>query len=203
MSESFRKMIRLAVIIFLSATVGILLGQFVSNYEMRFMLSREYCGDVSGIEIYAVGNVDRENFVKHLEMLVDAPEQLTECCDRMYFTGTDLEIPAHDSGLGDALGLTQDRMICISTRSFSTYVVFHELFHAYDNVHGTLSETAEFLQLYSENERAVPVFASHRSAYAAEFFAQAGALYLLMPMELSFSAPGLYEYYNNMLNIYN
>jgi hypothetical protein len=200
MSDSFKKIIRLGVIIFLSAAIGIILGQFVSNYELRFMFSREYCGEIGGIDLYAAGNVDRGNFVQHLEMLVKAPEELTECCDRIYFTGVGIEIPSGDSGLGNALGLTQDRTIYISTESFSSYVVFHELFHAYDNAHGTLSGTAEFLKLYSENSRIMPVFAAHSSAYPAEFFAQVGAMYLLMPTELSVAAPDVFDYYDKTLS---
>ena len=198
MSDTFKKMIRLAVIIFLSAAIGILLGQFVSNYELRFMLAREYCGEVGGIELYAAGNIDRGNFVKHLEMLVKAPAELTDCCDKMYFTGVDVEIPAGDSGLGNALGLTQDRTIYISTASFSSYVVFHELFHAYDNAHGSLSETSEFMNLYHDNSRIMPVFAANSSAYPSEFFAQVGAMYLLMPYELSVAAPDVFDYYEKL-----
>ena len=199
MSDSFKKIIGIGAIIFISALIGILLGQFFCNYEMRYMFGREYCGDVSGIEIYAAGEVDRDNFRKHLEMLVKAPGKLTECCDRIYFTGNGLDIPGSDSGLGSALGMTQDRTIYISTESYSSYVVFHELFHAYDNTHERLSESAEFIRLYAENDRVMPVFAARSEDYASEFFAQVGAMYLLMPFELSVSAPDLFEYYDSTL----
>lgn len=199
MSDSFKKIIGIGAIILVSALVGILLGQLFCNYEMRYMFAREYCGDVNGIEIYAAGEIDRDNFVKHLEMLVDAPEKLTECCDKIYFTGSSLGVPASDSGLGNALGLTQDRTIYISTESFSSYVVYHELFHAFDNANDRLSDTTEFVKLYAENDRIMPVFAAHSDEYAAEFFAQVGAMYLLMPFELSVSAPELYDYYDSTL----
>ena len=199
MSDTFKKVIGIGAIVFLSALIGILLGQFFGNYETRYMFAREYCGDVNGIEIYAAGEIDRDNFVKHLEMLVKAPEKLTNCCEKMYFTGSGLDIPTSDSGLGSALGLTQDRTIYISTQSFSSYVVYHELFHAFDNQNDRLSETAEFTKLYAENERIMPVFAAHSEEYAAEFFAQVGAMYLLMPFELSVAAPDLYDYYDSTL----
>ena len=199
MSDSFKKIIKIAAIIFISAAVGIMIGQFFFNYEMRYMFAREYCGDVNGIEIYAAGKIDRENFVKHLEMLAKAPEKLTECCDKMYFTGNGLDIPESDAGLGNALGLTQDRTIFISTESFSSYVVLHELFHAFDNANDRLSETYEFLKLYKEKSRIMPVFTANSDDYAAEFFAQVGAMYLLMPYELSISAPDIYDYYDKKL----
>ena len=200
MSETVKKGLRLIAIIVVSAAIGILLGQLVTNYELKFMMSREYLGEYCGIEVYRTGDVNEENLERHFEMLAKAPEQLAECCDRLYFTGSELELPAYDGGLGDALGLTQNRTVYISTESFSSYVVFHELFHAYDNAHGELSANSpEFESAYYANKRVIPVFASHSSAYASEFFAQAGAMYLLIPQELSVAAPETYEYFNTVL----
>lgn len=195
MSETAGKVIRIAVLVIVSAAVGILLGQLVSNYELRFMMSREYLGEVNGVEIYSAGKVNEDNLELHRQMLMKAPEKLTECCDRIYFTGSDLELPASDS----ALGLTQNRTIFVSTESFSSYVVFHELFHAYDNAHGELSAKPEFGDLYELEKGAFPVFARYSSAYPSEFFAQAGALYLIMPTELSIAAPEVYEYFDDAL----
>ena len=191
MSSSVKTVLRLGV--------GIILGQLVSSYELRYMLSREYYGEINGIEVYRTGDVNEDNLALHTEMLKNAPEQLTECCDRIYFTGTDLELPIHDAGLGNALGLTQGGTVYISTASFSSYVVYHELFHAFDNARGIISSSDEFTRLYEENKRFLPVYASNDGAYESEFFAQAGALYLIMPRELSVAAPGLYKYYDETL----
>lgn len=195
-----KRAVKFAVIVIAAALIGVFFGQLVSNYEMRFMLSRKYQGSYKGIEIYTSGLLDEENFLAHIQMLGSAPDRLVECCDRLYFTGTDLELPGNDAGLGSALGLTQNRTVYISTESFSSYVVYHELFHAYDNTHGSpLSSSDEFVKLYAANRRIIPVFATDSSAYTAEFFAQAGAMYLLMPSELKISAPDLYDYYNDTL----
>ena len=188
---------KFAAVIAAAVTIGVLLGHLVSNYEMRFMLSRKYHGTYKGIEVYSSGTLDEQNFRSHAEMLGKAPDKLTECCDRMYFTGSDLDLPGNDAGLGAALGLTQNRTVYISTQSYSSYVVFHELFHAYDNTHGNpLSSSEEFMKLYAANRRVIPVFAADSAAYSAEFFAQAGALYLLMPDELEIAAPDLFKYYD-------
>lgn len=192
-----KRALKFAAVVIAAVAIGIFFGHLVSNYEMRFMLSRKYQGTYKGIEIYTSGLLDEQNFISHAEMLGSAPDKLTECCDRLYFTGTDLDLPGSDAGFGSALGLTQDRTVYISTQSFSSYVVYHELFHAYDNTHGDpLSSSREFMQLYADNHRVIPVFAADSSAYAAEFFAQAGAMYLLMPDELQIAAPDLYEYYD-------
>ena len=197
-----KRAFKFAAVIIAAVVIGVFLGHLVSNYEMRFMLSRKYQGTYKGIEIYTSGLLDEQNFRSHAEMLGNAPDKLTECCERMYFTGTDLDLPGTDDGLGSALGLTQDKTIYISTQSFSSYVVFHELFHAYDNTHGSpLSSSPEFLRLYAANRRVITVFASDSSAYTAEFFAQAGAMYLLMPDELHMAAPDLYKYYDETLGV--
>ena len=195
-----KQAVKFAAVVIAAAVIGILIGHLVSNYEMRFMLSRKYQGTYKGIEVYTSGLLDEQNFRAHAQMLGTAPDKLTECCDRLYFTGTDLELPGYDAGLGSALGLTQNRTVYISTESFSSYVVYHELFHAYDNTHGSpLSSSDEFMKLYASNRRVIPVFAADSSAYLSEFFAQAGAMYLLMPAELKYSAPDLYDYYDETL----
>lgn len=188
---------KFGAVVAVAVIIGVFLGHLVSNYEMRFMMSRKYHGTYKGIEVYSSGLLDDENFILHAEMLGKAPDKLIECCDRMYFTGSDLDLPGNDTGLGSALGLTQNRTVYISTQSYSSYVVFHELFHAYDNTHGDpLSSSEEFMKLYAANRHVIPVFASDSSAYPAEFFAQAGAMYLLMPDELQIAAPDLYNYYD-------
>ncbi|MBP3855517.1 MAG: hypothetical protein IK990_07910 [Ruminiclostridium sp.] len=200
MNENAGKAIRLIVIIAVSATIGIILGHLVSNYELRFMISREYRGEVNGVEIYCAGDVNEDNLALHELMLERAPSKLAECCERIYFTGEDPGLPAADAGIGTALGLTQDRTVYISTQDFSTYVVFHELFHAYDNANGEISSNSvPFIRAYNANRGSIPVFASHTSAYPSEFFAQAGAMYLLIPDKLEISAPETYKFFSETL----
>ena len=197
------KAIRLAVIILVSAIIGIILGHFVSNYEMRFMLDRKFCGTYRGIEVYKVGQIDVDNFKDHAYMLSLAPDELAEACERMYFTGTDLEIPSNDSGINAALGLTQNRTVYISTRTFGADVLFHELFHAYDNYKGMLSQNdLDFISAFNEERRRIFTAVVDPTQESAEFFAQCGAVYLLSPNELETKAPKTYYYFNRLLGIY-
>ncbi len=200
MSDSVKKVVRLSLIIIVSAFIGILFGQLVSSYELRFMLSREYLGEYRGIEIYTAGSVNEENMKLHLQVLKEAPEQLTKCVERIYFTGTDLELPVQDSGMGKALGLTQGQTVYLSTESFGSYVALHEMFHAYDYVHGDLSENSvRFQRVYERGKNVIPIFAPNVGAYPAEFFAQAGAMCITMPFEMSIAAPEVYEYFTELL----
>ena len=199
MNENVEKVIKLSVVILVSALIGVLLGQLVSNYELRYMFSREYCGEYKNVEIYKTKNADEGIMSEHKEMLALAPDKLLEGCERIYFTGSDIEVPVFDEGLGDALGLTIGRTIYISTKNFGSYVLLHELFHAYDNANGDISENSPaFLRAYRANKRAIPVYASHSDDYPAEYFAQAGAMYLLIPQELSVAAPETYEYFSEL-----
>lgn len=200
MSDTLKKVLKLSALIIVSAFIGVMLGQFMSNYEMRFSFSRRYIGNYRGIDIYETGDINEENMRMHLQMLSDAPEELAECTDRLYFIGTDVALPVNDEELGDVLGLTQGSTVYISTSSFSAYVVFHELFHAYDSAHGDISENSrEFREIYANAGHTVPVFAAYSSDYPAEFFAQAGAMCLVMPFEMSRAAPSVYEYYSELL----
>lgn len=198
-----RRGIRLAVIILIAAAVGIILGHLVSSYELRFMLNREYCGTYRGVDIYKSGMLDTDNFSRHAYMLGLAPDELIECCDRMYFTGTDLDIPANDSGYGSALGLTQGRTIYISTESFGRDVVFHELFHAYDNAHDLPSSNSPaFIEAFNEEADKIRFVAGDDSLVRAEYFATAGAIYMVMPESMKVRTPKTYSYFNFLLRLY-
>ncbi len=201
--KKVHKVIRLAVIVIVSAIIGIILGHCVSNYEMRFMLDRKYCGTYRGIDVYKVGQVDADNFKDHAYMLSQAPDELVEACERMYFTGTDLDIPSNDAGINSALGLTQDRTVYISTRTFGADVLYHELFHAYDNYKGMLSQNSlDFITAFNEEQYRVFTAVVDPSQASAEFFAQAGAVYLISPFELQTNAPKTYNYFNSLLRLY-
>ncbi|MBQ9384458.1 MAG: hypothetical protein IJT87_09480 [Ruminiclostridium sp.] len=201
--QKLRKVVRLTVIVLISAVIGIILGHYVSNYEVRFMLDRKYCGTYRGIDVYKVGTVNADNFKEHAYMLSQAPDELVEACERMYFTGTDLDIPSNDTGINAALGLTQDRTVYISTRTFGADVLYHELFHAYDNYNGMLSQNSEEFIIAFNNERLnVSTVVVDPSQEAAEFFAQAGAVYLLSPLQLEVLAPRTYSFFNELLRQY-
>ena len=57
-SIDFKRILRLAVLVACAAVVGVFLGHMVSSYEMRFMLSRKYCGTYRGIEVYKSGSIN-------------------------------------------------------------------------------------------------------------------------------------------------
>lgn len=198
--DNLKKYIRLAVIIAATAFIGIGLGKLVGSYELRFMLNRTYCGNYRGIEVYKSGTINEENFLGHVYMLRDAPEELTECCDTMYFTGSDLPIPEGGSEEHPtALGLTQNKTVYISTDSYYPEVVFHELFHAYDHCHGYPSEhDSAFNEAYKAEGGKILILAGVEGTHAAEFYATAGALYLLSPGELKHKAPLTYRYFDSL-----
>ena len=103
-------------------------------------------------------------------------------------------MPLIGSEGGKALGLTQNTTIYISTDSFNVDVLYHELFHAYDNANGKLSESGEFMKIAEKEGKAFYLEGYESSAQPAEIFASAGAMYLLEPEHLELIAPGLYAY---------
>ena len=121
--RTFRILTGAAVLVAVAA-IGIFLGKLVSSYELRFFLNREFCGEYRGIDVYKSGAIDKENCVSFIYTLEAIPEELTECCDTLYFTAEDLSLPIYD-GRNKALGLTQDSTIYISTEYFSEEVYPH------------------------------------------------------------------------------
>lgn len=194
------KFIKYVVIIVAAVTIGIFLGKFITNYETRYLLNREYCGKYRGIEVYKSGTINADNFIGHAHLLEAAPDVLVECCDVMYFTGDDLNVPSVGGSFGKALGLTQDGTIYISTSSFNIDVIYHELFHAYDNKHDKISESFEFLRIVDKERDKVFVELHDEDMYAAEFFAAAGAQYLLEPEILKNAAPETYDFIDKLIN---
>lgn len=194
------RFIKYAVIIAAAVIAGIFLGKFITNYETQYLLSREYCGRYRGIEVYKCGEINAENFIGHAHLLETAPDVLVECCTAMYFTGEDLYVPAVGGLGGKALGLTQDSTIYISTETFNIDVIYHELFHAYDNVHGKISNSEEFLKIVDKEQNKVFVELLDEDMFAAEFFAAAGAQYLLEPEILKLAAPETYEFIDKLID---
>lgn len=191
--------VKYIAIITAAVAAGIFLGRFITDYKTQYLLSREYCGSYRGIDVYKCGEINADNFIGHAYMLEQAPEVLVECCAEIYFTGGDLSVPVVGQEDGRALGLTQDSTIYISTDTFNVDVVYHELFHAYDNANGKLSESSEFLQIYHREKDKVYFEAVDEDAYYAEFFAAAGAAYLLEPQVLEEAAPLTYEYIDSLI----
>lgn len=182
------------LIIIAAVVVGIFLGQFITSYETRFLFDREYCGSYKGIDVYKCGELNDLNAAGHLRLLETVPDELAETCSAIYLTGGSLSVPLIGSEGGKALGLTQNTTIYISTDSFNVDVLYHELFHAYDNANGMLSESDEFRKI-AENEGAVFYLEGYEeTSHPAEVFASAGAMYLLEPEHLEFIAPKLYAY---------
>lgn len=182
------------LIILAAVLVGIFLGQFITSYETQFLFSREYCGSYKGIEVYRCGEINGVNAAGHLRLLENVPDELAETCSAIYLTGGSLSVPLIGSEGGKALGLTQNTTIYISTDSFNVDVLYHELFHAYDNANGKLSESGEFMKIAEKEGKAFYLEGYESSAQPAEIFASAGAMYLLEPEHLELIAPGLYAY---------
>lgn len=202
MTSGKLRYVKYTIIVAIAVIAGIFLGQFITSYETQYLLSREFCGTYRGIDVYKCGEIDKDNFVAHAYMLDSAPDVLVECCTDMYFTGGDLSVPIIGAQNGRALGLTQDSTIYIATDTFNVDVVYHELFHAYDNTHGKLSESSEFMMIFSKEKDKVFVEVVDESAYSEEFFAAAGASYLLEPLVLKAAAPETYEYIDNLIKYY-
>ena len=194
-----KKFIRLIAIVVTAAVLGIFLGRLVSSYEMRFMLSREYCGTYRGIDVYKSGHINDSNFLGHIYKLKDAPEKLVECCDTMYFTEDDLPIPDGGTRYSTALGLTQNRTVYISTYTYYPEVVIHELFHAYDYSNGLPSENSyDFKEALKSEKGKLRILTGVAGSYEAEYFATAGALYVLSPDVLMKAAPKTYKYFDSL-----
>lgn len=194
--------VKYVAVITAALILGVLLGKFITDYETRYLLSRKYCGSYRGIDVYKCGEINAENFVGHATMLEQAPDIIVEPCTAMYFTGGDLSVPAVGQKGGVALGLTQDTTVYISTDSFDIDVIYHELFHVFDNASGSLSETGEFLRIFEKEKDKVFVEVIDEEDYPAEFFAAAGAQYLLEPEILQLAAPETYEYIDKLIGEY-
>ncbi len=196
------KYVRYAMVLIAVTVIGIFLGRFLTSYETRYLLSREFCGTYRGIDVYKCGEINEENFIGHAYILDSAPDVLVECCTEMYFTGDALSVPIVGNGGGRALGITQGTTIYICTDTFNIDVVYHELFHAFDNKNGKLSESDEFLGIYDKEKDSVFVEVSEESERHVEFFAAAGAQYLLEPYILMAAAPETYEYIDKLIGYY-
>ncbi len=180
----------------LAVIIGIFTGRFITDYETRYLLSRKFCGTYRGIDVYKCGEINDLNFIGHANMLESAPDKLVECCTEMYFTGDELSVAGKSHS--NALGVTQDSRIFISTCSFDADVMYHELFHAYDNTHKA-TKSDEFVKAYEAEKSAVYVEVIDDDAYPQEFFAAAGAIYLLQPELLEVTAPKTYDYFEQLL----
>ncbi len=199
----FKKALKYIIMIVVSASVGIFLGHLVSNYELRFMADRQYYQKYKNVDIYTAGEVNAVNLSNYMYMLEYVPDDILECCEKLYFTGSDLDIPMNDSGISSAYGLTQGRTIYISTEVFGMEVVAHEFFHAYDNTHGEPSaHSEEFRSAYKNEWNRIYVVAGYDEMLPAEYFAQAGAYYILAPEHLEEAAPDTYSFFNDMFGYY-
>ncbi len=187
------------LIIIAAVIVGIFAGQFITSYETQFLFNREYCGSYKGIEVYKCGEINGTNAAAHLRLLETVPDALTETCSAIYLTGGSLSVPIIGTEDGKALGLTQNTTIYISTDSFNIDVLYHELFHAYDNANGKLSSSDEFAKIAEEEGKMFYLEGYTDSSMPAEIFASAGAMYLLEPEHLDFSAPKLYAYMEKLI----
>ncbi len=186
--------VKWSLIIIAAVIAGIFMGQFITSYETQYLFSREYCGSYKGIDVYKCGEINGQNAAAHLRLLETVPDALTDTCSALYLTGGSLSVPVIGSENGKALGLTQNTTIYISTDSFNIDVLYHELFHAYDNANGKLSAIDEFIKIAEEEGGNFDVESYESGAVPAEIFASAGAMYLLEPEHLQFIAPKLYEY---------
>lgn len=201
MTSNKLRYVKYIIIVAFAVGIGIFMGYFFTSYKTQYLLNREFCGSYRGIDVYKCGEINKEYFVAHAYMLDSAPDVLVECCTDMYFTEGALTIPQSQHS-GRALGITQDSTIYITTDSFNADVVYHELFHAYDNAHGKISESYEFTQIFHEEKGKVFVEVVDEADYNEEFFAAAGAAYLLEPQVLKDAAPKTYEYIDNLIGYY-
>lgn len=199
--ESVKRGIRGGLIIAAACALGILLGTMMTDYELRYLMTREFCGTYRGIDVYKCGELDDENFLGHIFMLEKAPDVLAESCDALYFTGESLSVPEVGQN-GTALGLTQNTTIYITTESFYPDVLYHELFHAFDNSNGKISDSDEFGEIYDREGDCVADTGGENGSRTAEFFAAAGAEYLLTPETLRKKAPETFEFIDNLIDAY-
>lgn len=189
------------LIIAAACAFGILLGVMMTDYELRYLMTREFCGNYRGIDVYKCGKLNDENFWGHIYMLEKAPDPLAESCEALYFTGESLAVPEIGQD-GSALGLTQNTTIYITTESFYPDVLYHELFHAFDNSNGKISDSDEFARIYEREGDYVMDTGGENGSRTAEFFASAGAEYLLTPETLRKKAPETFEFIDKLIDAY-
>lgn len=194
------RLVKWTLIILVAVLLGVFAGQLITSYETRYLLNREFCGSYKGINVYKCGEINGENAAAHLRLLEAVPYPLADSCSSIYLTGGSFTVPVIGQENGQALGLTQNKTIYISTDSFGIDVLYHELFHCYDNANGNISESEEFLKLAEEEGGYFYLEGYDESAKPAEIFASAGAMYLLEPEHLLFEAPQIYAYINERIN---
>lgn len=196
------RIVKYGIAILLAGITGIFLGHFLTRYETRLLFNREYCGSYRGIEVYKCGEPDSENAAYHLQMLEKAPETLTEGCTAIYLTSGSLPLP-ETGGNAEALGLTQGTTVFVTTDSFYPDVLLHELFHAYDHANDMLSDSEEFREIFGRESDRISVVCVIPESERAEFFAAAGAEYLLKPISLLENAPETYRYLDGKIKAYD
>lgn len=199
--ENVRRGVRCGLIISAACALGILLGITMTDYELRYLITREFCGCYRGIDVYKCGELNDENFLGHILMLEKAPDPLAESVEALYFTGESLSVPEVGQN-GSALGLTQNATVYITTESFYPDVLYHELFHAYDNSNGKISDSDEFRRIYERERDYVMDTGGESGSRTAEFFASAGAEYLLTPESLRVKAPETFYFIDNLIDAY-
>lgn len=186
--------VKWSLIILAAIFIGIFIGQVITSYETRYLFNREYCGSYKGIDVYKCGEINKEHAAAHLRLLEAVPDSLAECCSAIYLTGGSLSVPIIGEEGGKALGLTQNTTTYISTDTFGIDVLYHELFHCYDNAKGKLSESEEFLKLADKEGGYFYLEGYDESSHPAEIFASAGAMYMLEPEHLLYEAPEIYAF---------
>ena len=67
-------------------------------------MTRKFCGNYRGIDVYKCGELNNDNFLGHIYMLEKAPDALAESCEALYFTGEALSVPeVGQNGFGNRL----------------------------------------------------------------------------------------------------
>ncbi len=192
--------VKWTLVILGAVVLGIGIGPLFTSYETRYLLNREYCGSYKGIKVYKCGEINGENAAAHLRLLEAVPDSLADSCSSIYLTGGSLSVPLIGEEEGQALGLTQNTTVYISTDSFGIDVMYHELFHCYDNANGNISESEEFRELAGKEGGYFYLEGYDESSRPAEIFASAGAMYLLEPEHLLYEAPQIYAYISERIN---
>ncbi|MBQ8903513.1 MAG: hypothetical protein IJY73_04355 [Oscillospiraceae bacterium] len=195
---SFRT-VKWILIIIAAVILGVFVGRFITSYETQYLFSREYCGSYKDIDVYKCGEINGTNAAAHLRLLETVPDALAEACSAIYLTGGNLSVPIVGTEGGKALGLTQNTTVFISTDSFNVDVLYHELFHAYDNANGKLTSSEEFAEIVEAEGSMFYLEGYEESSLPEEVFASAGAMYMLEPEHLLFKAPMLYSYIDELI----
>lgn len=166
---------------------------------------------IQGVPVYVEPDEEttQEDVNRHLKEIKTQPEFLMKNCTGIHLQGENIhqerKQQAYGRDIGDTAGYVEERDIYFDvktkysngekTSDIIRETVAHELWHVFDYVNGNdeyYLSGLDFNILYNQNPDSI---SEYGATNVSEFFAEAGAMYLLSPEELKEKNMDVYNYF--------